>query len=237
MSKDKILIVEDEKEIAELIKDYLTREGYEVIISLDGEQGLRDYRRHVPKLVILDIMLPKLEGTEICRIIRNESNIPILMLSAKKDDVDKILSLGLGADDYVTKPFSLRELVARVKAQLRRYTLLSSVPDRKNRLKYGDLEIDCKGYTVYLSGKKIDLSAKEFEILNFLASSPQQVFTREQIFEQIWGFNEFGDINTVTVHIRKIREKIEREPANPRFIKTVWGVGYKFEGGTDGTRN
>jgi len=231
MSRDKILIVEDEKEIAELVRDYLVREGYEVIISHDGEQGLQDYRRHAPVMVILDIMLPRVDGMELCRMIRNESNIPILMLSAKHGEVDKILSLGLGADDYMTKPFSPGEMVARIKAQLRRYTLLSTPPGNQGMLKYGELEIDSKGYNVFLAGKKVDLPAKEFEILNLLAANPQQVFTREQIFERIWGFNEFGDINTVTVHIRKIREKIEPEPANPRFIKTIWGVGYKFDGG------
>ncbi|KJS12907.1 MAG: hypothetical protein JL56_10755 [Desulfotomaculum sp. BICA1-6] len=231
MSSDKILIVEDEKEIAELVRDYLVREGYQVIISPDGEQGLQDYRRHAPDMVILDIMLPRVDGMELCRMIRNESNIPILMLSAKHSEVDKILSLGLGADDYMTKPFSPGELVARIKAQLRRYTLLSTPPGNQGMLKYGELEIDSKGYNVFLAGKKVDLSAKEFEILNLLAANPQQVFTREQIFDRVWGFNEFGDINTVTVHIRKIREKVEPEPARPRFIKTVWGVGYKFDGG------
>jgi len=236
-SYSKILIIEDEKEIAELIRDYLVREGYEVFISPDGEKGLLDYRGSNPDLVILDIMLPGIEGAEICRIIRNESNIPILMLSAKKSDVDKILSLGLGADDYVTKPFSPGELVARVKAQLRRYTLFSKSPAGKGILKYGRLEINPKAYNVYLAGKRVDLSAKEFEILSFLANHPQQVFTREQIFDHIWGYNQFGDINTVTVHIRKIREKIEPEPARPRYIKTVWGVGYKFDGGSDGTGN
>ncbi|MTI83256.1 MAG: response regulator transcription factor [Firmicutes bacterium] len=233
----KILIIEDEREIAELIRDYLEQEGYEVVISLDGEMGLRDYRRHKPDLVILDIMLPEVEGTEVCRIIRNDSNIPILMLSAKKSEVDKILSLGLGADDYVTKPFSPGELVARVKAQLRRYTLFSTPTAGKGVIKYGSLEINPKAYNVHMDGKKVDLSAKEFEILNLLATHPQQVFTREQIFDRIWGYHEFGDINTVTVHIRKIREKIEPVPARPHYIKTVWGVGYKFDGGSDDAGN
>lgn len=236
MALEKILIIEDEKEIAELVRDYLELEGYQVYMSFDGEQGLRDFREHNPVLVILDIMLPKIDGMEVCRSIRNESSIPILMMSAKKSDIDKILSLGLGADDYITKPFSPGELVARVKAQIRRYTLLSSpIASKNNLIKFNELEIDNQGYNVYLSGKKINLSAKEFEILSFLALHPQQVFTREQIFDRIWGYNEFGDIKTVTVHIRKIREKIEKDPSNPIYIKTVWGVGYKFDGGSHGT--
>ena len=237
MSQEKILVVDDEREIAELIRDYLEQEGFQAILAFDGEQGLAAYRQHKPLLAILDIMLPKVDGLEICRIIRSESAIPILMLSAKKSDVDKILGLGLGADDYLTKPFSPGELVARVKAQIRRYTLLSS-PVAKNRLlKYGDLGIDQKGYAVYICGQRIDLPAKEFEILHLLALHPDQVFTRQQIFDRIWGFEEYGDINTVTVHIRRIREKIESDPAHPVYLKTVWGVGYKFTGGSHENRN
>lgn len=237
MSQEKILVVDDEREIAELIRDYLEQEGFQVILAFDGEQGLVAYRQHKPLLAILDIMLPKVDGLEICRAIRSESAIPILMLSAKKSDVDKILGLGLGADDYLTKPFSPGELVARVKAQIRRYTLLSSPVEKNKLLKYGDLEIDQKGYAVYISGQRIDLPAKEFEILHLLALHPDQVFTRQQIFDRIWGFEEYGDINTVTVHIRRVREKIEADPAHPVYLKTVWGVGYKFTGGSHETRN
>lgn len=229
-AKDKILVVDDEKEIAELLRDYLKREGFEVILAFDGEQGLEVFRKQSPTLVVLDIMLPKIDGMEICRVIRNESAVPVIMLSARKEDVDKILALGLGADDYVAKPFSPGELAARVKAQLRRFKLLSSPLQKPQVIKYGDLEIDSRGYNVYISGTKIDLSAKEFSILYYLALHPHQVFTREQIFDQVWGYGEYGDVNTVTVHIRKIREKIETDPSHPYFIKTVWGVGYKFEG-------
>lgn len=235
MSRHVILVVDDEKEIGNLLKDYLEREGFKVILAHDGEQGLRYYEEHNPILAVLDIMLPKIDGMEICRAIRSKSSIPILMLSAKKSDVDKILGLGLGADDYMTKPFSPSELVARVKAQIRRYTLLSSPKGNDETLKIGDLTIDSKGYNVFLGEQHMDFSAKEFEILYYLAVNPQQVFTREQIFEKIWGYNEYGDINTVTVHIRKIREKIEQEPKRPRYIKTVWGVGYKFDGGANET--
>ena len=179
-------------------------------------------------------MLPKVDGMEICKIIRGKSNIPILMLSAKKSDVDKVLGLGLGADDYMTKPFSPKELVARIKAQLRRYNQLSKSNFKNNSLEFKDLKIDLDGYNVYLEGEKVQFSAKEFEILKFLALNPERVYSREQIFDQIWGFNEFGDINTVTVHIRKIREKIEEDSSNPQYIETVWGVGYKFVGDQDG---
>jgi len=237
MSGEKILIVEDEKEIAELVRDYLQQEGFEVFLAFDGEQGLKCYREHGPELIVLDIMLPKIDGMEVCRIIRNETAIPILMLSAKKSDVDKILGLGLGADDYVTKPFSPGELVARVKAHLRRYTRLSAPVEKQNIMRFGELEIDAKGYNVYMQGKKIDLAAKEFEILHLLACHPRQVFTREQIFDKIWGYHEYGDINTVTVHIRRLREKIEQDPSQPVFVKTVWGVGYKFDGGNYEIRN
>jgi len=231
-----ILVVDDEKEIAELIRDYLQKEGYKVILAHDGEEAMLAYRRYHPTLCILDIMLPGIEGTEICRMIRSESAVPVLMLSAKSGDLDKILSLGLGADDYITKPFSPAELVARVKAQLRRYTLYTS-PSKQENLEFGKLRVDPSGYNVFVDEKKVDLSAKEFELLYLLCSHRDQVLTREQIFERIWGFNDFGDINTVTVHIRKIREKIEDNPSAPLYIKTVWGVGYKFNGGEHEIRN
>ncbi|OEF96716.1 response regulator transcription factor [Desulfuribacillus alkaliarsenatis] len=230
MSGEKILIVDDEREITELVKDYLENEGYEVIMAFDGEEGLRLYHDKQPDLAVLDIMLPKLEGTELCRQIRNHSTIPIIMLSAKKNDIDKVLSLGLGADDYMTKPFSPSELVARVKAHLRRYFHLSEVKAKNETLKYLDLELDTKGHNAYVAGKAVELSAKEFSLLSFLATSQGQVFTREQIFNQVWGYDDFGDINTITVHIRRLREKIEPNPAAPMYIKTVWGVGYKFGG-------
>lgn len=230
MSQEKILVVDDESEISEIIKDYLKAEDFQVVLAFDGEQALHKYEEFQPDLMILDIALPKMDGMEVCRIVRAQSAIPILMLSAKKSDIDKILALGLGADDYITKPFSPGELVARVKAQLRRYTRLSlNVPHSKT-LKYGDMEIDQRAYTVTVSGCQVPLSVKEFEILSFLAMHPLQVFTREQIFNHIWGFDTYGDINTVTVYIKKIREKIEADPAVPKYIKTVWGVGYKFEG-------
>lgn len=231
MENYKILIVDDEVELAFIVRDYLIAEGYQVSVAIDGEKGLLEYKKFNPNLVILDIMLPKIEGTELCRIIRNESNIPIIMLSAKNGDVDKILSLGLGADEYITKPFSPSVLVAQVKAHLRRYTQLSkSNLENKDTKKVRDIVINFKSYEVKVNDEIISLAPKEFELLAFMMKNMNQVFTKEQLFNQVWGFDEFGDINTVTVHIRKIREKIEKNPSAPKYIKTVWRIGYKFDG-------
>lgn len=229
MSHERVLIVDDEIELTCIVRDYLKREGFETETAYDGVSAVRVFEAFKPQLVILDVMLPDYDGMEVCRRIRASSNIPIIMLSAKNSDIDKILGLGLGADDYISKPFSPGELVARVKAHLRRYVNLFFDEPAK-QLKFGMLEIDDKAYTVSVNNKKVDLAAKEFELLSFLAHHPLQVFTREQLFNQVWGFDEYGDINTVTVHIRKIREKIEQNPSQPIFIKTVWGVGYKFDG-------
>lgn len=231
MNEDTILVVEDEKEIGELVKDYLEKEGFQVVLALDGKEGLYLFHEKKPTLIVLDIMLPEMDGIEVCRMIRTESNIPVIMMTAKKSETDKIIGLGIGADDYVTKPFSPGELVARIKAQLRRYKHFSNPAENQSHtLKVDQLEIDLKGYNVYVAGKKVNVSAKEFQLLHFLATHPGQVFSREQLFNQIWGFESYGDLNTVTVYIRKIREKIEPDPSNPTFIKTVWGIGYKFEG-------
>ncbi|RSK28592.1 DNA-binding response regulator [Bacillus sp. HMF5848] len=228
---NRILIVEDEKEIAELVRDYLKREGFEVHIAYDGEEGLEKFKELQPMIMILDILLPKLDGLEVCRIIRQQSNIPILMASAKKEDFDKVLGLGMGADDYIAKPFSPNELVARVKAQLRRYTTLANPsPQQQDEIQVDDIVVNKNTYDVYVKNKKIDVSAKEFQLLYYMMEHPGQVFTREQLFQQIWGQSDFGDINTVTVHIRKLREKIEVNPSTPAYILTVWGVGYKFKG-------
>lgn len=227
---EKILVVEDEKEIAALIRDYLTASNYKVVIANDGEQALELFTAEKPQLAILDIMLPKKDGFEVCRTIRSKSNIPILMLSAKKEDTDKIIGLGLGADDYITKPFSPRELIARVQSQLRRFNELSITQETSEVISYDGLEIDVTAYTVTLDGEIIPFSVKEFEILHYLATNANQALSREKIFDEIWGYNEYGDINTVTVHIRKIREKIEKDPSRPNFIETVWGIGYKFKG-------
>lgn len=232
MANEKILVVDDEKDLCMIISDYLKNEQFNVQTSFDGQDALNQFDQFNPALVILDIMLPQVDGMEVCRNIRAKSKIPIIMLSAKSSDVDKILGLGLGADDYITKPFSPAELVARVKAHLRRYNQFSegNKNSDKDIMDFGDLIINNLSYTVTYKSKNITLAAKEFELLSFLAANPYQVFTREQLYQRIWGYGDFGDVTTVTVHIRKIREKIEENPASPFYIKTIWGVGYKFEG-------
>ncbi|MFY9177633.1 MAG: response regulator transcription factor [Caldicoprobacterales bacterium] len=228
--KEKILVVDDEKEIAELVRDYLEAAGYQVILAFDGQEAIECWQKHKPDMAILDIMLPKINGMEVCRSIRRECNIPILMLSAKKSDEDKVQGLGLGADDYITKPFSPKEMVARVKAHFRRYYEMTNTGDKKDRLTFKNLTIDIDSHSVIIRGKEILLSAKEFEVLKFLAMNPNKVLTRDEIFDHVWGYQSYGDINTVAVHIRKLREKLEEDPSNPQYIQTIWGVGYKFVG-------
>lgn len=225
----RILVVDDEIEIVELVQDYLEREGFGVIAAGDGQAAIEAARRENPDLIVLDIMLPKIDGFEVCRQLRAEMVAPILLLSAKGQEVDKILGLGLGADDYITKPFSPGELVARVKAHLRRATLLSKGHE-ETILTFGNLTIDVNGYKVSRCGQEVALPTREFELLRFMALHASQVFTREQLFEKVWGYDYVGDDSTVTVHIRRLREKLEDDPGDPRHIKTIWGVGYKFEG-------
>lgn len=226
---EKILIVEDDLQIQTLIKDYVNASGYVAITASDGEEALLKFEMESPNLALLDIIVPKIDGFEICRKIRNESNIPIIMISSKKEDTDKILALGLGADDYIEKPFSPRVLIAKIQSQFRRVNVLSGTP-HSDLLSIRDLEIDIKARTVTVKGDIVPFSVKEFEILHYLMLNKNQALSREKIFDEIWGYNEFGDINTVTVHVRKIREKIEIDPSNPEYIETVWGIGYKFKG-------
>ena len=233
MSAERILIIEDEPELAEILQDYLEAEGFQTCIARDGEDGLQKFESFSPQLIILDIMMPKLDGLEVCRIIRAKSSVPILILSSKGGDIDKILGLGLGADDYITKPFSPGEVVARVKAQLRRFMHLSSQEKSQSQLNLGALSIDTQAHSLRVQGRRVELTAKEFELLVLLARHPKQVFRREQLFNQIWGYDDFGDVNTVTVHIRRLREKIESDPSHPHYIQTVWGVGYRFNDGED----
>lgn len=227
---EKILVVDDEAEIVELLADYLSAEGYVVVVASNGQEALAKARAEKPDLVVLDIMMPGLDGFEVCRLLRAQSNIPIIMLSAKQQEGDKVLGLGLGADDYIAKPFSPREVVARVRAQLRRATVLSAGSGAREVLRFPGLEIHLKEYRVTVDGKDIPLQAREFELLRCLALHPRQVFTKELLFEQVWGEEYLGDPNTLSVHIRRLREKIEEDPAHPRYLKTIWGVGYKFEG-------
>ena len=226
----RILIVEDEVAIADLEKDYLELSGFEVEIENDGKSGLERALNEDFDLFILDLMLPEVDGFEICRQIREKKNTPILMVSAKKDDIDKIRGLGLGADDYVTKPFSPSELVARVKAHLARYERLigSNVPEN-DIVEIRGIRIDKTARRVWVNGEEKQFTTKEFDLLTFLAEHPNHVFTKEELFREIWDMESIGDIAPVTVHIKKIREKIELNTAKPQYIETIWGVGYRFK--------
>lgn len=226
----RILIVEDEEAIAELERDYLEISGFEVEIENDGAKGLEKTLQEEFDLLILDLMLPGMDGFEICRKVREVKNIPIIMVSAKKDDIDKIRGLGLGADDYMTKPFSPSELVARVKAHMARYERLvgSNLPANEV-IEIRGLKIDKTARRVWVNGEEKSFTTKEFDLLTFLAQNPNHVFTKEELFKKIWDMDSIGDIATVTVHIKKIREKIEMNTAKPQYIETIWGVGYRFK--------
>ena len=226
----KILIVEDEIAIAELEKDYLELAGFQVTLVAEGIKGLAEALEGDYQLIILDLMLPGLDGFEICRRIREEKDIPILMVSAKKEDIDKIRGLGLGADDYMTKPFSPSEMVARVKAHLSRYERLVKNHDKANEvIEIRGMKIDKTARRVYVNEEEKILTTKEFDLLSFLASHPDRVFTKDELFREIWDMESFGDIATVTVHIKKIREKMEEDAAKPQYIETIWGKGYRFK--------
>lgn len=226
----KILIIEDEISIAELEKDYLELSNFEVEIEENGRKGLERALTEDFDLFILDLMLPDMDGFDICREIRDRKNVPILMVSAKKDDIDKIRGLGLGADDYITKPFSPSELVARVKAHLARYdTLTSPGATRGNEIKIRGIRIDKTARRVWVNDEEKQFTTKEFDLLTFLAENPNRVFSKEELFSTIWEMEPEGDIATVTVHIKKIREKIEYNTAKPQYIETIWGVGYRFK--------
>ena len=226
----RILIIEDESAIAELEKDYLELSGFEVEVANDGENGLKKGLTEEFDLIILDLMLPGVDGFEICRQVRAEKNTPIIMVSAKKDDIDKIRGLGLGADDYMTKPFSPSELVARVKAHLARYErLVGSAVEENKVIEIRGLKIDVTARRVWINGQEKPFTTKEFDLLTFLASHPNHVYTKDELFSEIWDMESIGDIATVTVHIKKIREKVEFDTSNPQYIETIWGVGYRFK--------
>ena len=226
----RILIIEDEEAIAELEKDYLELSGFDVEVSNDGEEGLSKALAEDYNLIILDLMLPGVDGFEICRKVRDEKNTPIIMVSAKKDDIDKIRGLGLGADDYMTKPFSPSELVARVKAHLARYErLIGSAAEANKIIEIRGLKIDTTARRVWVNGEEKAFTTKEFDLLTFLAGHPNHVYTKDELFSEIWDMESIGDIATVTVHIKKIREKIEMDTSNPQYIETIWGVGYRFK--------
>lgn len=226
----RILIIEDESAIAELEKDYLELSGFEVEVANDGEIGLNKALSEDCDLIILDLMLPGVDGFEICRQVREKKNTPIIMVSAKKDDIDKIRGLGLGADDYMTKPFSPSELVARVKAHMARYErLVGSAIEENKVIEIRGLKIDTTARRVWINGEEKAFTTKEFDLLTFLAAHPNHVYTKDELFSEIWDMESIGDIATVTVHIKKIREKIEFDTSKPQYIETIWGVGYRFK--------
>ena len=228
MSTKKILVVEDDPTLLDVLKYNLLKEGYQVSTALDGSRALELARSERPDIIILDIMLPVLNGYEVCRILRKEMTAPILMLTAKDDEVDKIVGLDVGADDYMTKPFSMRELLARVRAMLRRSEM--QAPSTDTAIKVGEIEVDTSRHEIFRNGKTLTLRPKEFDLLAFLARNKGLVFTREQLLEKVWGYDYAGDSRTVDVHVRWLREKIEDNPNEPRLLLTVRGVGYKLEG-------
>ncbi len=227
----RILIIEDEEAIADLEKDYLELSDFEVDICNSGDEGLKTALTSEYNLIILDLMLPGMDGFEVCKCIREKKDVPILMVSAKKDDIDKIRGLGLGADDYMTKPFSPSELVARVKAHMARYERLvgTNVRPQNDIVEIRGIRIDKTARRVYVNGEEKAFTTKEFDLLTFLAENPNHVYTKEELFREIWDMDSIGDIATVTVHIKKIREKIEKDTAKPEYIETIWGVGYRFK--------
>ena len=227
----KVLIVEDEDAIAEIERDYLELSGFDVTLASDGKEGLDIALKEDFDIIILDIMLPGMDGFDICKEIRKEKDIPIIMVSAKKEDIDKIRGLGIGADDYMTKPFSPSELVARAKAHLARYErLLTNNKPENEIIEIRGIKIDKTARRVFVNGEEKSFTTKEFDLLTFLAEHPNHVYTKEELFREIWDMDSIGDIATVTVHIKKIREKIEADTSNPQYIETIWGVGYRFKG-------
>ena len=229
MSSEKILIIEDEENILEAVKYTLTLEGYDVFTSVDGEDGLENAQEIKPDLVLLDVMLPKMDGFEVCRILRKDLEMPVFMISAKAEEIDRVVGLEMGADDYITKPFSMRELVVRVRNSLRRAALNPQV-DELEILKFGELEIHLTSHMAIVSGEEVSMKPKEFDLLYLLASHKGRAFTRDQILQRLWDDEYIGDVRTVDVHVRWIREKIEVNPSRPEKLVTIRGVGYRFDG-------
>lgn len=231
MANERILVVEDDKDLNEIICGYLAKENYMVKKAFDGSTGIQMAKEFSPELVLLDIMLPKTDGAEVCRVIRTFSNVPIMIISAKSEDIDKLLLLGLGADDYLTKPFSLVELGARVRSHLRRFTSLGSAINCSASIDtkrvFGDIVIDTTCHKVTVCGNDVELTSKEFKLLDYFSKHPSQVFSKEQLIDNVWGYTEYIDLNTITVYIGRLREKLSAY--GPCYIKTVWGVGYKWE--------
>ena len=229
MNQQTILVVDDEPSIREVVSLYLTRAGYNVKVAEDGQQALQEMAIKLPDLVVLDLMLPKVDGLEVTRRLRAEGETPIIMLTSRKEEADRIIGLEMGADDYVVKPFSPQELVSRVRAVMRRTHTVTSTENTERPLEFDGLSINPATRLVDTNGSEIMLTAKEFDLLWLLASHPRQVFKRDQLLDRVWGETDYLDPSTVTVHVRRLREKIEQDSSNPRHIHTVWGVGYKFE--------
>jgi two-component system OmpR family response regulator len=228
---DKILVVEDDRNLLDALKYNLRKDGYDVVTAVDGVEALDVARREKPDLIILDLMLPKMSGFEVCRILRKETIVSILMLTAKVDETDKVVGLEIGADDYMTKPFSLRELLARVRAMLRRAKMVETLPGPEEALlEVGDIEVDIARHQASKGATRLELTPKEFDLLAFLARNKGFVFTRDQLLEKVWGYDFAGDTRTVDVHIRWLRQKLETDPSNPKHLVTVRGTGYKLEG-------
>jgi two-component system response regulator VicR len=229
MDSKKVLIIEDEKSISDIIKFNLVKEGFEVETSYDGQEGLSKALSNKPDLILLDVMLPVMDGFQVCKKIRETNTIPIIMLTAKEEEVDKVLGLELGADDYITKPFGMRELIARIKANIRRTDLMKDLKDAPSNIKYfGNLAIDLNRYEVRKNEKALELTLREFELLKYLAERENKVFSREQLLEEVWGYEYYGDIRTVDVTVRRLREKLEDDYSNPKYIMTKRGIGYYF---------
>ncbi|MDR2163033.1 MAG: response regulator transcription factor [Clostridiales Family XIII bacterium] len=231
MEPKKVLIIEDEKNISDIVKLNLTKEGFNVDTAFDGQEGLDKALGTDPDLVLLDVMLPSIDGFEVCRKVREKSNVPIIMLTAKEEEVDKVLGLELGADDYITKPFGLRELIARIKANIRRTVMAGDIGQTpsSNTTDYGNLTIDGDRYEVRKNGKPLELTLREFELLRYLAEHEDKVFSREQLLEDVWGYEYYGDIRTVDVTVRRLREKLEDDSSDPKYILTKRGIGYYFK--------
>ncbi|AYW47102.1 DNA-binding response regulator [Tetragenococcus osmophilus] len=225
----RILIIEDEKSIAELEQDYLEMNGFDSDIATTGEDGLQLINKHNYQLILLDLMLPNIDGFELCERLRQQVDIPILMVTARKEDIDKIRGFNRGADDYIVKPFNPSELVARVKAHISRYDRLTNKQSVSSVIQVKNMQIDVEARRIFIDEKEKILTAKEYDLLYFLAMNPNIGFSKDDLFEKIWGYDAMGDNTTVTVHIRKIREKIEKDPSQPQFIETIWGVGYRFQ--------
>ncbi|MBQ7793370.1 MAG: response regulator transcription factor [Clostridia bacterium] len=230
MEERTVLIVEDDPNIVDILKFNFEKEGYNILVATDGASGLEYAISGNPDLILLDVMLPRMDGFEVCRKVREKSNVPIIMLTAREEEVDKVLGLELGADDYITKPFSIRELTARVKANLRRTSIDMSMAsqDPSSTITSGELVINIERYEVQKRGKVIDITLREFELLKFLAQQPEKIFSRENLLENVWGYEYYGDVRTVDVTVRRLREKIEDDPSLPRYIVTKRGVGYYF---------